>query len=688
MDVTQSNPTVPILARRSSGGVVDSSTLGLLLGVLLACSASLGAEQRDARPSIPQLKKLSVEELMALQVTLVSRTEERLGSAAAAVSLVTNEDIRRSGATTLPEVLRLVPGLHVARQTASSWVVASRGFSSINSEKLLVLSDTRSIYTPLFSGVLWDVQDSLLHDIDRIEVVRGPGATLWGSNAVNGVINITTKSAKDTQGLYLETSAGDEEHAIVAARYGGRISDRAYYRVYGKYFDRDETFGIDHTSPDDWQLGHGGFRVDWDPKARDAVTVQGNAYRGRVGQIAPSIAIAGRQGPDGPLRVRTAGGHVLARWRRTLSQESDLQLRAYYDRTHRNDPMFVDDLDTVDVDLQHRLSPAARHELTWGANYRLTAHQNEGRIIFNLEPPASRDHLVSGFVQDQIRLRDDLRLTLGTKLEHNEFSGGELQPSGRVAWQPSGTHVVWGAVSRAVRVPSRLERDIAVDVALIPPSTQVRLVGNRRFDSEKLVAFEAGYRWSPTTSLSADLAAFHNRYRDLASIERGTPFTDPVRQGIVLPIVNMNLTSGHSRGVEALVTYSPTRASRFSASYAHVDMNLEPSGEDLNNGVLLDGATPRHQFGLRSSLDLPARFQVDGHFRHLSAVRHMPVDADGDGVPGYSELNLRVAWLGWRQAEISVIGQNLLHAHHPEFGAPGSRGEIERAIYARLAWGF
>ncbi|MGH9309800.1 MAG: TonB-dependent receptor plug domain-containing protein, partial [Vicinamibacterales bacterium] len=332
MVVTQS---APIPARRSSGrrGLVDSSTIGLLLGVLLAGSASLGAEQREARPSIPQLKKLSVEELMALQVTLVSRNEERLGSAAAAVSLVTSEDIRRSGATTVPEVLRLVPGLHVARQTASLWVVASRGFSSINSEKLLVLSDTRSIYTPLFSGVLWDVQDTLLQDIDRIEVVRGPGATLWGSNAVNGVISITTKSAKDTQGLYLETSAGGEEQAIVAARYGGRISDRAYYRVYGKYFNRDRTFAVDRNSPDDWQLGHGGFRVDWDPTARDAVTVQGNAYRGQVGQIAPSIAIAGRQGPDGPLRVRTAGGHVLARWRRTLSQESDLQVRAYYDRT-------------------------------------------------------------------------------------------------------------------------------------------------------------------------------------------------------------------------------------------------------------------------------------------------------------------------------------------------------------------
>ncbi|MGH9308769.1 MAG: TonB-dependent receptor domain-containing protein, partial [Vicinamibacterales bacterium] len=254
--------------------------------------------------------------------------------------------------------------------------------------------------------------------------------------------------------------------------------------------------------------------------------------------------------------------------------------------------------------------------------------------------------------------------------------------------EPSRTLVVWGAVSRAGRVPTRHERDIAVDVAAIPPSTFVRLLGSGTFDSEQLLAFETGYRWSPTSSLSADLAAFHNRYRDLASLEQGAPFTDPVRQGIVVPIENMNLTSGHSRGVETLVTYSPTRASRFSASYAHVDMDLDASGADLNNGVLLAGSTPRHQIGLRSALDLPARFQVDGFFRHLSAVRHMPVDPGGEGIPGYSELNLRVAWLGWRQAEISLIGRNLLHAHHPEFGPPGSRGEIERAIYARLAWGF
>jgi iron complex outermembrane receptor protein len=400
------------------------------------------------------------------------------------------------------------------------------------------------------------------------------------------------------------------------------------------------------------------------------------------------VVIIGRPGPPDPLRVRAAGGNVLARWRRALSTTSDVQFRVYYDRTHRNDPMFVDDLDTVDADLQHRLSLAARHELTWGASYRVTAHENERRVVFGLEPPASRDHLVSGFVQDQVALPHRVRLTLGTKIGHNEFSGAELQPTGRMAWQPSGAHTLWAAVSRAVRVPTRLERDIAIDVAEIAPDTVVRLLGSRDFGAEKLTAFEAGHRWSHGTTVSTDVALFHNRYRDLASLEQGTPFADPIRQQTVVPIENRNLTSGHTRGIETMVVFAPASRSRFTASYSYLDMNLDPAGEDLNRGALLEGATPRHQLVLQSSVDLPGALQVDGQFRHLSAIRGLAADITPQGIPGYSELNLRLAWLGWRDAEISLIGQNLLHAHHSEFGAPGARGEIERALYGRFAWGF
>ncbi|MGH8642926.1 MAG: TonB-dependent receptor plug domain-containing protein [Gammaproteobacteria bacterium] len=642
----------------------------------------------DGGFSASALKRLSIEELMDVEVTSVSRTAESLGGAAAAVTVVTNEDIRRSGATSVPEALRLVPGIHVARNQSSRWAVSSRGFSSVNSEKLLVLSDTRSIYTPLFSGVFWDVQDYLLEDIDRIEVIRGPGAALWGSNAVNGVINITTKSAQDTQGLYAEAGAGTEERASAAVRYGGKTEGGVYYRVFGKYFDRDATFNPGASSSDDWQLGHFGFRADWDATERDTVTVQGDVYRGDIGQLAPSAAVTGRPGPQGDLEVDVSGGNILGRWRHRIDEDSDLQFRAYYDRTHRDDPSFLDDLDTVDLDFQHRFALALRHEIIWGLNYRYTSNRNESKGIFAVDPSSSQDHLVSAFVQDQISILDTLRLTLGTKFEHNDFSGFEVQPSARVAWDLLSGHTLWGAVSRAVRVPTRLERDIAIDVTDPAGNPVVRLLGNEDFDSEELLAYELGYRWQALETLFIDVAAFHNRYEGLASLELGQPFIDPKDGRTVIPVENRNLTDGHSQGIETLVTFSPLRYWRLSASHSYIDLSLDPAGQDLNRGKFLEGATPRHQFGLRSFLDLPGGFQIDAQFRSLSAVRRSPEIVTSERIPGYSELDVRIAWQGWKQIEISVVGQNLLHDHHPEFGASASRGEIERGVYGKVLWRF
>jgi len=630
------------------------------------------------------LKKLSFEELANVEVSIVSKSAEPLGDAAAAVAVVTNEDIRRSGATTVPAALRLVPGLHVGQQTANTWAISSRGFSSFNSEKLLVLSDTRSLYTPLVSGVFWNVQDYLLQDIDRIEVIRGPGATLWGSNAVNGVINITTKDAKDTQGLYAETTAGNEERFATAARYGGTIGGRGYYRVFGQYATRDSSFHPSIASSDQWHLGHVGARADWDTGNGNSMTVQGDAYQGTTGLVAPSINVAGRPGPQGNLETGVGGGNVLARWRHHPSTSSDFQVRVYYDRTERDDPSFRDDLDTIDVDVQHRTRIAFRHEITWGGNYRFTADRNEGKGIFALDPPNSNDHLVSGFVQDQVRLTNRLRLTGGTKVEHNDFSGTEVQPSGRVAWDVASHHTVWGAVSRAVRVPTRLERDIAVDTA----NPAVRLLGNPSFDAERLLAYEVGYRWQVRPALFIDVAGFHNGYRGLASLELGNRFVDPHSGRTITPIVNRNLTDGDAQGVEALVTFAPIRSWRLTATSSTLDLHLTPGGQDLNRGAFYDGATPRHQLGVRSYLDLPVGFQFDAVFRHLTELKRLPPIVNGTGIPGYAELELRLAWRGWKQLEISVAGQNLLHDHHPEFGAPASRGEIERGAYAKMAWGF
>jgi len=654
------------------------------VGLCLAYSA-LAAGGRELKAS--SLKALSLEELMDVQVTSVSRTEENLAGAAAAISVVTSEDIRRSGATTVTEALRFVPGMHVARRTSSSWAVSSRGFSSVNSEKLLVLSDTRSIYTPLYSGVFWDVQDYLLQDVDRIEVIGGPGAALWGSNAVNGVINITTKRAQDTQGPYTEAIVGTEEQSV-SARYGGQTAGGGVsYRVFGRHFERGGSFNLNNANDDDWRMSHVGFRSDGEASTADTWTVQGDAYRANVGQLAPSVAITGRPGPQGKLEAELSGGNVLGRWRHTISDSSDLQLRAYYDRTHRDDPTFRDDLETLDVDFQHRFAPTAQQELIWGLNYRHTDNRNVGKAIFNLDPRSSADNVISAFVQDQVEFADSLRLTLGTKLEYNDFSGSEFQPSVRLAWQLSPQQMVWTAVSRAARVPTRLERDIAIDVSSNPAANPIqRLLGNDDFDSEKLLAYEAGYRWQGTDRFAVDLTAFHNVYDGLASLELGQRFVTNGRT--VIPIVNKNLNDGDADGAGLLATFLPQKFWRLVASYSYINIRIDRGGLDLNGGRFIAGATPRHQFGLRSLLDIAPNWQLDLQLRHQTPIRSEPGSGTSAAIDAYTEMDLRGAWQLSSTIEIALVGQNLLHDHHAEFGTPQARGEMERSVYGKITWGF
>lgn len=659
-----------------------------LATTLLLCSAQPAVASQDVASTTGALKHLSIEQLMDIEVTSVSRAPETLSSAAAAVSVITNEDIRRSGATTIPEALRGVPGLHVARRNSDSWAVSSRAFSSITSEKLLVLSDSRSIYTPLVSGVNWDVQDYLMEDIERIEVIRGPGASLWGSNAVNGVINITTKHARNTQGTFLSAAVGTEELGSTAARYGGKLGESGFFRVFGQYSERDATFKPGSPSSDDWRIGHAGVRADWDASSSDALTLQADLYSANIGQFAPSISVIGRPGPTGDLEVRAAGGNVLGRWRRELGSGSDLQLRAYFDRAHRDDPSFHDDLDTFDLDLQHRYLPSARHEIVWGLNYRYTDNNNRGKGLFAVEPENSRDQLIGGFVQDQFTLSDALRLTVGTKLEHNDFSGFEVQPSLRLAWDVAPGQNAWAAVSRAVRVPTRLERDIAVEAT--PPGSNPRavLLGNDDFDAEELIAYELGYRWQPLEVLGLDLALFHNRYQGLASLEFGTPTLDPSSGVVTFPVLNRNLTDARSQGAELLATFWARDNWRLIASYSYIYLDMQQHGDDLNRGVFLEGATPRQQFSLRSLLDLPGRLQLDAQFRHSTELTREPDIVSGAGIDAYSELDVRLAWQATEQVEVSLVGQNLLHDHHVEFGTPEARGEIERSVYGKAAWRF
>jgi iron complex outermembrane recepter protein len=663
-------------------GPPSPSQARLTLVLLLQSFSAVSAASPD---STEALKHMSIEDLMNVEVTSVSRTEEKLRTAAAALSIVSSDAIRRSGATSLPEALRSVPGLYVARQNSNVWAVSARGFSSVSSEKLLVLMDTRSIYTPLFSGVLWDSQDYLLEDVDRIEVIRGPGAALWGANAVNGVINITTKSARSTQGTYLEAGAGSFERAFVGARHGGKIGDDVYFRVYGRYFDRDSTDNPIAVSDDDWRVGRAGFRADWSRNTADEFTLQGDFYRGEVGQHSPAISVGARPGPVGALQVDLTGANLLARWRRQHDDGSDTQLRVYYDHTRRDDPTFLDKLDTFDLDFQHRFRRGGRHEIIWGANYRATSNRDRGKVIFALDPEDSDDQLFSGFLQDQISLTEKLRLTLGSKLEHNDFSGTEVQPNIRLAWE-RGPDLVWAAVSRAVRVPNRLERDTAIDVTDPAGNPVITLLGNPDFAAERLTAYELGYRWLPGPQVSLDVAAYYNRYTDLASLEFGTPFLDASSGQTVIPIVNRNLNDGRSQGIELQAEWAPLDTWRFTASYTYNDLNIETSGQDLNNGVLLEGATPKHQFGLRSSMDLAPEVSLDVHLRHVTAVESLPTFPTAEGLDEYSELDLRLAWRAARNWELSLVGQNLLHDRHFEFGPPAARGDLKRAVYAKATW--
>jgi iron complex outermembrane receptor protein len=415
----------------------------------LAAAAPAYPAQDDQLAQATQLKSLSIEQLMEIDVTSVSRRSEPVSGAAAAITVITGEDIRRSGASNLPDALRIAVGLEVAQSDGNTWAVSSRGFNTTTSNKLLVLIDGRSIYTPLFSGVFWDVQDVMLEDVDRIEIIRGPGATLWGANAVNGVINILTKSARDTQGGLVSVGGGTEDQGFASFRQGGKVGEETAYRAYGKYSYRDSlAFADGGSARDPLRRGQAGFRLDRSDAGSGAFTLQGDAYHGLAGQAVV-------------VRADTAldGANLLGRWTRTYSENSGSDLQVYYDYTHRQIPQwFEEHRHTLDVDYQHRKPFGARQDLVWGAGYRITHDQvgNSPGVAFL--PDHRTESLFSAFAQDEIRLESHLRLTLGTKLEHNYWTGFEVQPSVRLSWVPDDRRTLWGAISRAVRTPTRSSR--------------------------------------------------------------------------------------------------------------------------------------------------------------------------------------------------------------------------------------
>lgn len=651
----------------------------------------LWSKSKTLDEEMTELSKLDFEELMNIEITSVSKKAQKVSEAAAAIFVITNEDIQRSGVTSIPEALRMVPGLEVARIDASTWAITCRGFNGRFANKLLVLMDGRSIYTPLFSGVFWDVQDTLLEDLDRIEVIRGPGATLWGANAVNGVINIITKQAKDTQGGLVTAGVGTEERGLGSVRYGGKLNDDTYYRVYAKYFDRDSAVDVSgHDGADEWHVLRGGFRMDWEPANSNSLTLQGDIYDGDAGQRLSVTSLTAPYTRTFDEDTEITGAYLLSRWKRTISDNSDIMLQLYYDRTERNTAVMDESRDTFDIEFQHQFSLSERQEFIWGLGYRFTSDDIDNTFSLSFYPDNRDDNLFSAFLQDEIMLIEDrLHLTLGSKFEHNDYTGFEIQPSVRLIWTPYRQHSVWTAVSRAVRTPSRAEEDVRINQKVFPgsPPRVVSLFGNHDFDSEELIAYELGYRVQLMDRLSLDIAAFYNDYDDLRTEEPGEPFpeTSPSPPHLVIPYTAGNKMKGETYGIELAADWRVLDWWRLQAAYTYLQMQLHLDGDSRDmRSVSAEGESPHNQVSLRSSMDLTRDLDFDLWLRY---VDNLP----SQDVGSYITLDARLGWKLYKDIELSVVGQNLLDSHRLEFEPEildTYPTEVERSVYGKITWRF
>jgi iron complex outermembrane recepter protein len=639
------------------------------LGVFLAAAVPAQVSQ-----NIPDVTAITLEDLMNLQVTSVSKRTQKLANAAAAIFVITQEDIRRSGASSVPEALRMVPGLQVARIDENKWAIGSRGFNGRFDNKLLVLIDGRSVYTPLFSGVYWNVQDVMLEDVDRIEVIRGPGATLWGANAVDGVINIITKPAKSTQSALLTAEGGTEELTAESARYGGKLGHDNYFRVYSKYFKWQPS--VDSTGKngaDGWDAVRGGFRMDSSPSTADSLTLQGDLYQSKYGETLTVASLAPPYSSTFPNNGSFSGGNVLGRWTHAFSKSSTT-FQTYYDKTNiAEGSVLVDHQNVYDIDFQNDIHAGDSHEILWGLGYRSIQDNNGSSFSVSLQPNQRSLNLFSAFVQDEVDLFDKrLRVTLGSKFEHNDFTGFELEPNARLLWTLTKDQSVWAAVSRAVRTPAITEEGLRLNSAVIPPGTPpaflpfptvLAVFGSNQFKSEDLLAYELGYRVQATSSFSTDIATFYNKYTNLRTAEPGAPFVEgnPIPTDLVVPFVAGNKMSGGTYGIELFVDWKVLPKWRLLGSYNYLQMDINKNSDSLDpTPDNPNGASPRHQFYVRSSLDLPKKWEEDLTLRY---VDHLPAL----NINSYYSLDARLGWKPVAGLELSVNGQNLLNNQHLEF---------------------
>jgi iron complex outermembrane recepter protein len=663
--------------------------------VQLAQADDASSDQDDST----QFKELSLAQLGDVQVTTASKEPEEIWKTPAAIYVLTQEDIRRSGATSIPEVLRLVPGVEVARIDSDHWSVGIRGFGSEFSKSVLVLIDGRSVYSPLFSGVYWNVENVMLQDVERIEVIRGPGGTIWGANAVNGVINIITKSAKETHGGLASVSGGNVDQGTGDFRYGGGNGKTFDYRVYGMAFGRAAEFhpASDPSPFDAWQMGQGGFRTDWQLDTRDSLTIQGDMYKGYDGE---RVSIASYSPPsttiyDDPHNV--AGGNLLGRWRHQIDENSDFQLQTYYDRTSRLSPQLDEVRNTFDVDFLYHRNLGGRQDILLGAGGRWSPDNITQKFpTLDFVPQEETDSIYSWFAQDQISiLPQRLFLTLGSKFEHNNYSGFEVQPNGRLLWSITDHQSLWVAVTRAVRTPSRLDQDLQLtDFLSASPPLFLRVVGSKTFKSEQMLGTEVGYRTLVARKLYIDTTFFHNSYNDLYGYGPATTFVEsaPTPAHIVLQLPLANANMAETNGVEIAPDWQPFRWWQLKGSYSflHLQANERPSVAGLYDVLTTaadNGSSPHHEIEMQSLFNLPKHFEFDTTYRFVSALPAQASTPAGQTVGAYSTGDVRLGWNLVPNLEISFVGQNLFQPEHPEFGGDdGPLVGIRRSYYARVTW--
>lgn len=660
------------------------------LALMVALSVSTGAW---AAPSNDPTW-LSLEELMGIEVSSAAKRPQRLSDAATAIYAIGREEIRRSGATSLPELLRTVPGVQVSRIDGSRYAVSIRGFSSRYSGKLLVLQDGRTLYNPLFSGTYWEAQDILLEDVERIEVIRGSGGTLWGANAVNGVINIITRQARDTQGTYVEAKGGSLENGV-AVRHGGELGEDGHFRAYAKLDRHDPletTTGQD--AHDAWDQKRAGFRADLAPQADNKFTVQGDVYETRAQQSALLMSPTTLTASFVPDTAKLSGAHLLARWEHQIGPQENWQLQAYVDHTELSDVVEKQKTDTIDLEWQHRLPVTERQDLTWGLGVRSMQESMDGGFTVLMVPNKRNLMLYSGFVQDEIRLQDNLHLTLGTKLEHNDYTGFEVQPSVRMQWRVTPSDSFWTAVSRSVQTPSMASTSADAHVGSLPVVVPgfgtvkgvLNVRGNPDLQSEVMISREVGYRGQFGPDVNVDMAAFYNTYDDLVSRERGTPTMAPY---LVIPMNFDNLMAGKTYGFEVAGNWQMSPDWRLHGSYSWLKMALRAkAGGQGIVGFGAEGSSPQHMVQLHSLHKLDEHLELDAAL-YFNSKLSFDTASGVKGVDQYTRFDLRLGWRPSSSLEVDLIGRNLLDKRRAEYYADDvTASEVPRSLLLQAKWKF